>query len=411
MRAGVGDHPRPENECVMLVSVIVPCFNYARYLRDAVNSIVGGPTSLGEFEPQTLRDFDIIIVDDASTDDTEAVALSLVGERVRYIKNETNVGTAAAVNAGIRQAAGEFITFLSADDMMESTRLEKLVATCRANPHRIAYDDIRVFGNGQRTDTWPMPDYDFDRILYKNTMHAGIVYPRQAWVDCGGYPEIMRDGREDWGINVALGAAGWCGIHVKEPLYLYRREGQNRSAQHTGREWRMTYLNRMQSIYPALYRGERTAMCCGNSSKKAASIQKSAGRFAGTNAAAQREAAMMQVGAVGMVLLEYQLPKAGHVIYTGSFTGQQYTFSSIRKRGYVDVRDAPTFLDRIEDRRHAFIQVFEAQPAANVATPPFKETEKAPPAPEPAKTEEIVITETVPQAPLPPKHKPRKSSA
>lgn len=109
------------------------------------------------------------------------------------------------------------------------------------------------------------------------------------------------------------------------------------------------------------------------------------------------------IGDEGMTLLEYQLPKAGTVTYIGSVTRQTYMFSSTRKRGYVDSRDAPVFLARIEDKRHAFIRVVEVQP---VSLPPVEVVpEKDPPA-----TEELVITETVPQQAqtLKPR-KPRKS--
>jgi len=393
-----------------IISVIMPCYNYSRFLRDAVHSLIGGPTCLGDFQPQTFQNFDIWIVNDASTDDTEAVAQSFVNDRIHYIANAQNIGTAANLNVGIRASSGKLITFLSADDMMETTRLEKLYQTCASNSHRIAYDDMRIFDGKARTDTWPMSEYDFDKILYKNSLHAGIMYPRVAWDECGGYPEIMNDGREDWAFGVALGMRGWCGVHVREPLYLYRREGQNRSLKTTGGQWRMTFLGKMQSLYPNLYKGERPIMCCGNSNKRA--IQKAALKNQGAQggAALSRSRSTFNIGENGMVFIEYQLPKAGNITYTGAVTGQQYAFSSIRKRGYVDARDATAFLSRIEDRRHAFLLVDE--PTPNIVAAPIVETAPPVPVPAPMATEELVITEIVPQEPqsLKPR-KPRKPSA
>jgi glycosyltransferase involved in cell wall biosynthesis len=391
------------------ISIIIPCYNYARFLRDAVHSLVGGPTCLGDFAPQTFQNFDIWIVNDASTDDTEAVAQSLVGDRIHYIANTQNIGTAATLNVGIKQASGQYITFLSADDMMESTRLEKLYQACLANPHRMAYDDLKIFDGKARTDTWPMSEYDFDRFLYKNGLHAGLMYPKQAWAEVGGYPEIMNDGREDWAFGVALGAHGWCGVHVKEPLYLYRRAGQNRSLHNTGGEWRMRFLNKMQALYPALYRGERPNMCCGNTKN----VQRAAAQNQAMNVAAggvrSRASARMRIGTSGMVELEYQLPKAGTVNYTGAVTGQDYAFSMIHKRGYVDVRDAEVLLNRIEDRRRAFILVNAPEPV--MMEPPTKVDEPLEPIKPELETEELVIAESVPQVAqaLPPKpRKPRK---
>jgi glycosyltransferase involved in cell wall biosynthesis len=389
-----------------IISIIMPCFNYGRFLRDAVNSLIGGPTCLGEFAPQTFQNFEIVIVNDASTDDTNEIALSLVDGRIKYRRNDRNIGTAATLNVGIQTSMGKLITFLSADDMMETTRLEKLYQAMMSNTHRAIYDDMRVFDGKERGDIWPMPDYDFDRVLYKTgTMHAGSLYSRVAWQEAGGYPELFKDGREDWAFNVALGAKGWCGIRVKEPLYLYRRQGQNRSDKLTGSQWRMTFLGRMQATFPNLYRGERPQMCCGNSNKRAAAAKAGAGGAA----AKAGGTGTFNIGDEGMTLLEFQLPKAGHVTYIGTVTHQTYVFSSIRKRGYVDSRDASALLARIEDRRHAFIQVEEARQP--VATPPLAEVA---PAKEPAPalaTEELVITETVPQAAqtLKPR-KPRKSA-
>lgn len=340
----------------MDISVIMPCYNYSRYLSDAIHSLIGGSTCLGDVAPQTMQSFEIIIVDDASEDDTAKVAQSFVDDlpNVSYIRNPENLGTAGALNVGIRHAQGEFITFLSADDMMEPTRLEKLYHVARANPHRIAYDDLMMFAKGQRTMPMTMSDYDFDKLLYKNIMHAGIMYPRQAWIESGGYPESFRDGREDWAFNVALGKFGYCGVHVKEPLYLYRWENQNRSLRNAGVDWRITFLNKMQTTFPDLYRGERPKMCCGNSKKRVAdppSMQRA-------SRASRNQVVPMApdviVGAAGMTALEYQLTKAGPVVYRGAVTNQTYVFGGKHKIGLVDNRDVPALISRIEDRRHAF---------------------------------------------------------
>jgi glycosyltransferase involved in cell wall biosynthesis len=351
------------------ISIIIPSYNYGRYLTDSIRSLVGGPTSLGEFAPQTFRDFDITIVDDASTDETYQFAKQLLDANIHYINNPENVGTAAALNIGIRQATGRYITFLSADDMMETTRLEKMYRAAVANPHRVVYDDLAAFKDGYRTDKLPMPAYDFDRLLYKNTMAAGILYPRAAWQEVGGYPEQFRDGREDWAFNVLLGSVGYCGVHVKEPLYLYRREGQNRSLHNGGAEGRIKWLQKMRDAFPALYRGERTMACCG--ARKVARSDKSTSSRStpARNSSSPRAVVDLRVGIEGMVLLEFQLNKAGYVMYTGSVTGQQYAFGGSHKRGYVDARDAPALLDRYESRRHVFA-VVDTTPEPAPAPPP-----------------------------------------
>lgn len=364
-----------------IISVIMPCHNYGRYLEDAIHSLVGGKTSLGDFEPQTFQHFEIIIVDDASTDGTAEFAQPFLNERIHFIRNENNLGTSATLNVGIRQSKGRFITFLSADDMMETTRLEKMYRAQMDFQNKVIYDDLMTFGNGKRKDRMTLADYDFERLVYKNIMHAGILYSRRAWEEVGGYPEAFTHGREDWAFNVALGSHGYCGVHIREPLYLYRWEGQNRSLRNAGSQMRLQFLSMMQAQYPALYRGERTNMCCGSKAKSTA-IARSTSSRRGIQSVSQRQITPL-VGAEGMVILEYQLPKAGRVLYTGAVTGQQYAFGGQYKTNYVDARDAPALLARIEDRRHAFILAEVSQPVIE---------------PMPAEKQKEFITEVIPNA-------------
>ena len=107
-----------------LVTVIVPCFNYARYLRQCVESL----------SRQSYTQWECIIVDDGSTDDTSAVCAELGGSesRIRTIR-QTNAGLSAARNAGIRRASGEFVQFLDADDLLQSEKLATHVGYLRAH--------------------------------------------------------------------------------------------------------------------------------------------------------------------------------------------------------------------------------------------------------------------------------------
>jgi glycosyltransferase involved in cell wall biosynthesis len=117
------------------VSVIIPCYNYGRYLPEAVASVAA----------QTLGDLEIIIVDDGSTDETAEVIAGLVDPRVR-IRRTSNRGISAARNAGLDMARGEFIAFLDADDYWEPTKLERQVAIMDAEPEvTLVFTDFRRF--------------------------------------------------------------------------------------------------------------------------------------------------------------------------------------------------------------------------------------------------------------------------
>lgn len=331
-----------------LLSVIVPCYNYGRYLNDCINSLIGGPTSLGEAAGQTLQSFEVIVVDDASTDETPEIMSELcdLTKGIRGYRLDTNQGTAHTLNYGIERAVGQFITFLSADDMREPWSLEALVRSCQAHPHSFAYDDVWLFFHNKRVKQWSMEDYDFESLIYKNQVHAGIVYPKQAWQEVGGYPGIMNDGREDWAFNVALGVHGWCGEHIRQYGYLYRRENQNRSLTNTSPNHYDKFLQKISGLFPEIYRGERPMACCGKGrtqpsrSVTRSSQQPATGmRRSMTVNGASGGAMATPENTKGMVRLVYT-GKAMTSVWDGAFTNTRYRFGADRPKGWVYRADA-----------------------------------------------------------------------
>lgn len=332
-----------------LLSVIVPCYNYGRYIKDCVASLIGGQTSLGPMPGQTLQSFEVIIVDDAGREKDWGLIQQVVSEEkgIRAYRLPVNQGTAGALNFGIEKAVGQYITFLSADDMREPNSLEVLVRKCQENPHSFAYDDIMLISRGKRVKEWRMPDYDFEQILYKNHVHAGIVFPKKAWEEVGGYPRIMKDGREDWAFNVALGIHGWCGEHVHQAGYLYRREHQNRSLTNTSPEHHERFLRKISGLFPEVYGGYRPTMCCGkkNRAVNAPSMQRvsqpSLNKSATTNNVSGGSTTLMatSAGAAGMVGLVYK-GKQQPTVWDGGVTNTRYRFGVGKEFGWVDVRDA-----------------------------------------------------------------------
>jgi glycosyltransferase involved in cell wall biosynthesis len=131
------------------VTVIIPTYNYGRYLPDAIASILA----------QTFRDFEIIVVDDGSTDDTPAIMAAQTDPRVRPVRKE-NGGTSSARNLGRTLARGEFLTFLDADDLWRPTFLERHIEVLDAEPE-VAYS----FANFIRTqDGKILPGTQFDLV-------------------------------------------------------------------------------------------------------------------------------------------------------------------------------------------------------------------------------------------------------
>lgn len=248
------------------VTIVTACYNQGRYLSDMINSLLGGATSIGVVDGQTLRDFDCIIVDDNSTDDTQQFIRRIKHPQLKTYRLEHSFpgnNKPGALNFGISKAKGEYIAIVDSDDLMESWRLKALVDACEQNPRSFAYDDIREFANGLRTTYRPMPNYNFPRVRYHN-LHCGLMFPKAAWEECGGYPEEMRHGREDLGFLVKLGVRGWCGAHVERMGYLYRREGQNRSLLNSSPEWLRRFMAQLKDLFPEAYYDPLPLGCCGS---------------------------------------------------------------------------------------------------------------------------------------------------
>ncbi|MDX2212389.1 MAG: glycosyltransferase [Oculatellaceae cyanobacterium bins.114] len=114
--------PHRETSKIPQISVVIPCFNYGRFIQQAVESVFS----------QTFTDYELIVVDDGSTDDTRAV-LEPYGDRLQYFY-QTNQGPAATRNQGLRLARGEFIIFLDADDYFLPNLLTNQIACFNENP-------------------------------------------------------------------------------------------------------------------------------------------------------------------------------------------------------------------------------------------------------------------------------------
>ena len=239
-----------------MISVVICCHEQGRFLADCITSLVGGWTPLcdrlGLCEGQTFTDFELIVVDDGSEQDpadNSTVDLQRAGALVVRLKER--VGTAAALNAGIREAYGHLVCVVHADDLLEPWHLLRLQ---EAAGDWFCYGDLRLLVDGQRDKVLRMPSWDYDKAKRKNLCHGAILFPREAWEQVGGYPELMADGREDWAMSLRLAHGGCPGHHVAgEPGYLYRRHDNNRSSSNHTPEWTAYFERQIREALPEVY--------------------------------------------------------------------------------------------------------------------------------------------------------------
>ncbi len=207
--------PKPNVAEPVKISVIIPCYNYGHYLADAVESVIC----------QTWQNFEIIIVNDGSTDNTEQIANDLIRQYPSHkiiLINQPNSGQPAiSRNNGISGARGQFILCLDADDKIAPTMLSECLLALEKNPEAsIAYTDRQDF-DGVETVV-KARSYDFEMLKHQNHLSYCALFKRKVWDDVGGYRLNVR-GCEDWDFWISAGAKGHTGIYIPLPLFLYRR--------------------------------------------------------------------------------------------------------------------------------------------------------------------------------------------
>lgn len=114
-----------------LVSIIMPSWNTGRFIAESIQSVIN----------QTYKEWELIIVDDCSTDNTDEVVASFKDDRIKYLKNEKNSGAALTRNRAMREAQGEWIAFLDSDDLWTSDKLEKQIKFMVDNGYVLSYTE------------------------------------------------------------------------------------------------------------------------------------------------------------------------------------------------------------------------------------------------------------------------------
>jgi glycosyltransferase involved in cell wall biosynthesis len=202
------------------VSVVIPVYNKAPFLKECFQSV---------FE-QTYSDFELIAIDDRSTDDSLAVLRSFRDPRLRIIALDTNLGPAGAAQRGINIAQGEYIVRLDADDVMFRDRIERQVEFMDSEPRIGASGgQVVLFGEDTRTVEYPLGnDACKADLLFGVPMSQGASILRTSVLHASGirYKDEWPRVAEDWLFFIELAAHTRFG-NMDVPLIRYRRGGQN----------------------------------------------------------------------------------------------------------------------------------------------------------------------------------------
>ncbi len=239
---------REERHCRSRVTVVMPVYNYAHYLEEA----------LGSVERQSLADLDLVLVDDGSTDQSVEVALSwLRRSAARFgsaslLRHRTNAKLGAARNTGVRFAETEYFFPLDPDNWLLSPCLETCLHFLDRSPAAFAYPDLEVVGADRHVITGV--DWHPLRFASGNYIDAMALIRKSMWVALGGYtadPDLL--GWEDFEFWCKAVEGGFHGRRVPLKLAAYRIHDQSMLKEITDQsDFKRGILEKMERLHPWL---------------------------------------------------------------------------------------------------------------------------------------------------------------
>ena len=211
------------------VSVIMPAYNADKYIKEAIDSILG----------QTFTDFEFIILNDCSTDRTEEIILSYHDPRIVYLKNEKNLGVAATLNKGLAAAKGEYIARMDADDISLPERFQQQVIFLEEHPQVVALGSaVEQFSGdktlGMRSFAANGRQMDIDMLFSCGLAHPSVMLRAEAIFAQAGY-DPDYEGLEDYELWWRLSGKG--DIEALPQILLRYREHDKQVTKKPSKEY------------------------------------------------------------------------------------------------------------------------------------------------------------------------------
>ncbi|MDI5887395.1 glycosyltransferase family 2 protein [Flavobacterium yafengii] len=195
-----------------IVSIIIPCFNSKVTLEATLESVLR----------QKYQNWEAIIVNDGSTDETEEIALHWVNkdDRFRYYSKQ-NEGLGKTRNFAINKSCGTLILPLDSDNQLEEDFVENAISIFESNRNiGVVYGHAQYFG--KKNEFWKVEEYKLEKILIENYIDACAIYKKVLWQQVGGYDENMPyQGLEDWELWIAFGVINVNFFHLNKITFKY----------------------------------------------------------------------------------------------------------------------------------------------------------------------------------------------
>jgi len=194
------------------ITIVIPSFNHGAYLPEAVSSV----------EASGFQDFEIIIIDDGSTDPNSRLIAEKFSVKGYTVLLQDNQGVAASRNNAIRIAKGEYIIPLDADNRLLLPYFSEGIRILDENPEiGVVFGDAQVMG--EKSGTWVNHPMQLEEIIFENYIDNCTIFRKSAWESCAGYDENAPfHTREDWYFWLSLIGKGWKFHHLNLFCFEYR---------------------------------------------------------------------------------------------------------------------------------------------------------------------------------------------
>ncbi len=222
------------------VSVVIPCFNDAEYLEEAVDSVLN----------QGVDDIEVLVVNDGSTDLQTIKILNNFSKPKTKIFHKENGHVSSARNFGIAKAKANYILTLDADDYYKKGFLRNAISILDNEPS-IGAVICYVKGFGNRSFLWKPKGGDLKNFIVYNQALSSALFRKECWEKVGGFDEEMKRGYQDWEFWLRVTNEGWNIDVIKKALYMYRqRSGSMITKSNKKRKEIVRY---MMAKHPDLY--------------------------------------------------------------------------------------------------------------------------------------------------------------
>ena len=199
-----------------LISVVIPCFNDGAYL----------PETISKLKEQTYTNFEIIVVNDGSTDKATLDVLNELSSKGVLVLHKANGRMSSARNHGVQYAKGSIIAALDADDYFDPSFFEKAVKILNQKEEvAVVTSHIQLFGDFNKVAK-PRGGNAFN-FLFSSECPACAIVRKSCWDEVGGYDEAMTLGYEDWEFYIRITQKGWYVEVIQEKLLYYRQTAES----------------------------------------------------------------------------------------------------------------------------------------------------------------------------------------